>query len=749
MSTEWFILRANGAVGPYTGDALKALAADGKIGQSDLIRKGRDGKSFPASSVKGLFQRENSVATGSTEPRLSPAAPDTTLEWYYGKDGNRLGPVRWSRLRSLADARRLAPSDLVWREGFSGWVPAAQIEGLFVSTEKIAAAIKVPPPIPSKVHVARQNASPNQLADRSEPFFVPTKGRGLGRFLPSAVLPKLSNPGYAIGLTVLIFLLLVLVRNSSFSAAVSFGLAFVIYFDAAANKIGVVAPRKWFSANMSAGMWATMTVLLWPFILPAYLLNRPHLIQGAMKNPQTSGAMKLKLGVLGALAALFLLASFGQSDNGLSNPPVGQANLSGAVAGRAAQAQQRAIGGIPAPANGANAPVETKKWGYIEKAGKIVIPFQFEEAGRFSEGLAAAKKEGRWGYIDPKGNVAIAFQYTSADDFSQGVAFVIQDKTRLCIDRNAKTVFQLAAGLRVSQGFTDGRAVVANDDAKVEDGKIVDGTGLQGLIDREGKIAVRPQFRMIARFSEERAVVVTDTREAGTWEGLIDPDGNYVVPLSKNLHFDSQVGYRDGLIPFKRSVKHAAGLAGETGGFMNRDGHVVMNCPHGILPVTDSAADFRISGFSDGLAAFVRMMSAAERRGNLLRVERGLPANMPEGFTQCGYLDRSGSVVIQPQFDWPFGLSAFSEGVAAVKKGDKWGYIDKTGHFVIEPRFYSATLFKDGLARVEVEQAYFVGGKRIDEKYGMIDHNGGFVAKTYPNMVDFSVGLAAVQEPSR
>jgi hypothetical protein len=653
-------------------------------------------------------------------------------------------------LRSLADARQLAPSDLVWREGFSEWVPAAQIDGLFVSTEKIAAAIKVPPPIPSKVHVARQDASPNQLAHRSEPFFVPTEGRGLGRFLPSAVLSKLSNPGYAIGLTVLIFLLLVLVRNGSFSAAVSFGLAFVIYFDTAANKVGVIQPRKWFTANMSAGMWATMTVLLWPLILPAYLLNRPHLIQGAMRNPQTSGAMKLKLGVLGALAALFLLASFGQS-NGLTNSPGGQANLPGTVAGRAGQAQQRAIREIPAPANGATTSVEAKKWGYIDKSGKLVIPFQFEEAGRFSEGLATAKKEGRWGYIDPKGNVAIAFQYTSADDFSEGVAFVTQDKTRLCIDRNAKTVFHLAAGLRVSQGFTDGRAVVGNDDAKVEDGKIVDGTGLQGLIDREGKIAVRPQFRMIGRFSEERAVIVTDTREAGTWEGLIDPDGNYVVPLSKNLHFDSQVGYRDGLIPFKRSVKHAAGLADETGGFMNRDGHVVMNCPHGIRPVTDSAADFRISGFSDGLAAFVRMMSAAERRGNLIRVERGLPTDMPEGFTQCGYLDRSGRVAIQPQFDWPFGLSAFSEGLAAVKKGDKWGYIDKKGHFVIEPRFYSATLFKDGLARVEVEQSYFVGGKRVDEKYGVIDHNGRFVVdpKTYPNMVDFSEGLAAVQEPSR
>ncbi|PGH37815.1 MAG: hypothetical protein CRN43_18915, partial [Candidatus Nephrothrix sp. EaCA] len=40
------------------------------------------------------------------------------------------------------------------------------------------------------------------------------------------------------------------------------------------------------------------------------------------------------------------------------------------------------------------------KWGYINKAGKIVIKPQFEDARWFQEGLARIKLGGRWGYID-------------------------------------------------------------------------------------------------------------------------------------------------------------------------------------------------------------------------------------------------------------------------------------------------------------------------------------------------------------
>ena len=37
-----------------------------------------------------------------------------------------------------------------------------------------------------------------------------------------------------------------------------------------------------------------------------------------------------------------------------------------------------------------------------------------------------------------------------------------------------------------------------------------------------------------------------------------------------------------------------------------------------------------------------------------------------------GFIDKTGHYVINPQFD---GASSFSDGLAAVRIGDKWGYI--------------------------------------------------------------------------
>ncbi|WP_308575635.1 WG repeat-containing protein [uncultured Fusobacterium sp.] len=64
------------------------------------------------------------------------------------------------------------------------------------------------------------------------------------------------------------------------------------------------------------------------------------------------------------------------------------------------------------------------KWGYIDKTGKIVIPFEYDKANDFSGGLAAVEKNGKWGYIDRTGKIVIPFEYDKANDFSEGLAAV-------------------------------------------------------------------------------------------------------------------------------------------------------------------------------------------------------------------------------------------------------------------------------------------------------------------------------------
>ena len=78
-----------------------------------------------------------------------------------------------------------------------------------------------------------------------------------------------------------------------------------------------------------------------------------------------------------------------------------------------------------------------------------------------------------------------------------------------------------------------------------------------------------------------------------------------------------------------------------------------------------------------------------------------------------GYIDKTGKLVINPQFD---DAHDFSKGLARVRIGDKWGYIDKTGKYVINPQFDGASDFSEGLAMV------WIGGK-----WGYIDKTGKLV----------------------
>jgi hypothetical protein len=71
-------------------------------------------------------------------------------------------------------------------------------------------------------------------------------------------------------------------------------------------------------------------------------------------------------------------------------------------------------------------PVEKdKKWGYIDQTGRLIIPFKFDGADDFSEGLAAVEIKEKTGYIDKTGKFVIQPQFHRVGDFSEGLAAVV------------------------------------------------------------------------------------------------------------------------------------------------------------------------------------------------------------------------------------------------------------------------------------------------------------------------------------
>lgn len=106
-----------------------------------------------------------------------------------------------------------------------------------------------------------------------------------------------------------------------------------------------------------------------------------------------------------------------------------------------------------------------------------------------------------------------------------------------------------------------------------------------------------------------------------------------------------------------------------------------------------------------------------------------------------GYIDKSGDMVIPPQF---YMARSFSEGLAAVAIGEfqseMWGFIDTTGAMVVQPQFRDVKDFSEGLAAVQVWDSETL-------KWGYIDRTGTMVIPPRFSLAwDFSDGMARVSE---
>ena len=107
-----------------------------------------------------------------------------------------------------------------------------------------------------------------------------------------------------------------------------------------------------------------------------------------------------------------------------------------------------------------------------------------------------------------------------------------------------------------------------------------------------------------------------------------------------------------------------------------------------------------------------------------------------------GYLNKMGEVaIIRPEFQ---AAGKFADGLAQVLVNDKWGYIDKAGRFAIRPQF------ENGAASVEaIDTRSFsegLAGVLMDGKWGFIDKTGKtIIPPQFEEVRPFSDGLAVIR----
>ncbi len=164
-----------------------------------------------------------------------------------------------------------------------------------------------------------------------------------------------------------------------------------------------------------------------------------------------------------------------------------------------------------------------KKYGFIDRNYKIIIPFEYEDVGVAVNNINdvfPVKKGGKWGYVNKQNHVIVPFKYAYVTPIYKGFGWIR--------DNNFKTI-----GLVDSKGkvlFDDSRYV---DVEYAEEGKFIytiknsiTGKYMRGYLDSTSfQVLVEPQFESCEHFNNGLAVVKKNGLSA-----LIGTSGNIVLP---------------------------------------------------------------------------------------------------------------------------------------------------------------------------------------------------------------------------
>lgn len=169
---------------------------------------------------------------------------------------------------------------------------------------------------------------------------------------------------------------------------------------------------------------------------------------------------------------------------------------------------------------------------FIDPQGKIIADLKdytyFEE---YREGLVGATKGKKQGFLDKTGKVVIPFDFTSVTVFSEGLTFVKNGKKQMFIDKTGKPVINLKCDEMYYTVFSDGLANIEKDD-------------MVGFIDKSGKMAIPFNYESAGDFKNGWALVSRSVMEGNnfvTYSGIIDKTGKPVLPIAYKVMNDDEV----------------------------------------------------------------------------------------------------------------------------------------------------------------------------------------------------------------
>ena len=206
------------------------------------------------------------------------------------------------------------------------------------------------------------------------------------------------------------------------------------------------------------------------------------------------------------------------------------------------------------------------KHGFVNNEGKVVIPYKYDFALDFSDGMALVCDEnGYIGYINTKGELVIPYKYDNpsernGNDFHEGLCAVVVDGEHewfSYIDKTGKLAFP---GVFSQDGdFSDGLAAVTTTGENRQ----------SGYIDHSGEMVITlPEGWYGQKFSDGVAKI-----RNGNSCFIIDKTGKRLFEVNGDLvYVGSDIIYSEGL-----AVVYGKGKYQNKIGFMDKTGRITFS----------------------------------------------------------------------------------------------------------------------------------------------------------------------------
>ena len=357
------------------------------------------------------------------------------------------------------------------------------------------------------------------------------------------------------------------------------------------------------------------------------------------------------------------------------------------------------------------------KYGVMDYNGNVIVEPKYDRLEKFHEGLAAAEKDGKWGCIDKEGREVIPFKFEDEIWFENGFSIIKGIDGRYGYINKKGEEFYIKNSEKYDELYKN------SDDLYT-----VKRNGKKGVINKKGKVIVPIKYDDVDDFHEGMAKVRQKEEENhGIWYsyGFVNKKGKEVIPAD----YDYAEDFHEGLA----AVRYGVGN-GEEWGFVNKKGKEVIPVKYG-----------SVSNFNEGLAAVTKdgKDGFVNKKGKVVIPFRyddtkgfseGLAAVKKDG--KWGFVNKKGKVVIPFKYT---DANNFSKGKAEVEVTEYVG--QRRNHWVKQ------VINKKGALLYYIPREYsFMGEKVGDESYMLINKEGKkIVLKDYDILDDrFNEGRAYV-----